>query len=346
MGAARILACSRAGFPATGTRRLVAMLVALALCGSAAPAARAEIPSDALLRRLSKPPEDRPVLDLAQILSAADRDRIEQRCLELRQKQGAAIVVVILKSLEGGQIDDFTVRLFAQWKPGDEKRDDGVMLLVALQDRKARIEVGNGLEPVLTDALAGRVLDQQLFPAFKQQRYGDGIFAAVDRIAGIIERGEPAAVAEKKAADSPIVLILWLALVVGFGALTVGFSLGSPHARDRNPFWFGLALVIIPAGIGCLLALLPTLAIHGTAAVLGGAFGYAAGRKKPWNDSGPPFGGPGSPWGNWAGQNWGGGFGNWGSGGSSSGWSGGGFSGSWGGFGGGSSGGGGASGSW
>ena len=66
------------------------------------------------------------------------------------------------------------------------------MLLVAIGDRKARIEVGYGLEPILPDALAGRVLAEQLYPAFKQQRYAQGLTQAVSRIAAIVERGEPA----------------------------------------------------------------------------------------------------------------------------------------------------------
>src|SRR5207247_10289359 len=95
-------------------------------------------------------------------------------------------------SLEGGQIDDFAVKLFARWGIGEKDKKTGVLRLVGMQDRKARIEVGYGLEPILPDALAGRILDEQLFPAFKQQRYADGLTAAVNRIVEIAERNEPA----------------------------------------------------------------------------------------------------------------------------------------------------------
>ena len=107
-------------------------------------------------------------------------------------KTGAQFAVVILKSLEGGQIDDFANKLFKKWGVGEKGKNNGILLLVAIEDRKARVEVGYGLEPILPDALAGRVLDEQLFPAFKQQRYAEGLNQAVSRIAEIVERGEPA----------------------------------------------------------------------------------------------------------------------------------------------------------
>ena len=96
--------------------------------------------------------------------------------------------MVTLKSLEGGQIDDFAVKLYKRWGIGQKGKDNGVLLVVAIDDRKARIEVGYGLEPILPDALAGRVLNEQLFPAFRQKRYAEGLTAAVNRVAEIIER--------------------------------------------------------------------------------------------------------------------------------------------------------------
>jgi uncharacterized protein len=146
-------------------------------------------PSDDLRASL-QPTAD--VNDFAGILSPAEKNALEQRCLELRQRTGGQLAVVVLRSLQGGEVDDFTEKLFRQWGVGQADKKNGVMLLVALDDRKARIEVGYGLEPVLPDALAGRILQQQLFPAFKQQQYGPGLTAAVNRIAEIVEKNEPA----------------------------------------------------------------------------------------------------------------------------------------------------------
>ena len=125
------------------------------------------------------------------------------------ERTGAQFALVTLQSLEGGQIDDFTNKLFAKWGVGEKGKNNGVMLLVAIKDRKARVEVGYGLEPILPDALAGRVLDEQLFPAFKQQRYVRGLSQAVNRIAEIIERGEPAPTASLRFAASNFVICVY-----------------------------------------------------------------------------------------------------------------------------------------
>ena len=151
--------------------------------------ARAATPSDALLQTLQ--PEG-PVSDFAGLMSPDERVKILNRLKELRRKTGAQFALVTLQSLEGGQIDDFTVRLFNKWGVGEKGKNNGVMLLVAIQDRKARIEVGYGLESILTDAQADRILKEQLFPSFKQQHYAEGLSLAVEQIAEIIEGGETA----------------------------------------------------------------------------------------------------------------------------------------------------------
>ncbi len=176
--------------PIRGRCRELLRVACLAAVWTSAAAAWAIIPSDALLQGL-KPRGF--VNDYAGILNPVQRAALENRTVQLRQKTGAQFVVVIVKSLEGGQIDDFTSKLFSRWGVGEKGKNNGLMLLVALEDRKARIEAGYGLEPILPDALAGRVIDEQLFPAFQRQQYATGLEAAVSRIAQIIERGEPAA---------------------------------------------------------------------------------------------------------------------------------------------------------
>ena len=104
---------------------------------------------------------------------------------------------------KAGRVDDFTHKLFAKWGVGQKGKNNGLMLLVALPRSQGRDEVGYGLEPILPDTLAGRVLDEQLFPAFKQQRYAQGLTQAVDRIAEIIERGQPARGRTGRAARPP-----------------------------------------------------------------------------------------------------------------------------------------------
>jgi uncharacterized protein len=302
-------------------------------------------PSDDLLNSL-QPTAD--VNDFAGILSAQEREALEQRCRQLRATTGSQLTVVTLRSLQGGQIDDFTVKLFERWKVGQAEKDNGVMLLVAIDDRKVRIEVGYGLEPVLPDVLAGRIIQQQIVPAFRQKQYAAGLSAAVNRIAEIVERGEPAAPDAGPAAEMPVggVICFSLFLIpwVSFPSICIGVMLKS------RQFLSAAFLLIFPAfavflvvsfGMPSYLFLLVALCIAG-----GIVFGLFAkllpssrrrGGKRAWSEGlwtwdTPTWTSTGSSW-DWGGSSWGGGFS-------------GGGGGSWGGFGGGSSGGGGASGGW
>jgi len=207
----------------------------------AAPATWAAIPSDVLLNKLQ--PQGS-VSDFAGILSRADRDILENRAEELRRKTGAQFAVVVVKSLEGGQIDDFTNKLFHKWGVGEKGKNNGLMLLVSMRDRKARVEVGYGLEPILPDALAGRVLDEQLFPAFKEGRYAQGMMQAVSRIAEIIERGEPASRQEERHATSAAdqaawVFFLLICLAMGFAVIVLIVGANAPKGRGTNWPWLG-----------------------------------------------------------------------------------------------------------
>lgn len=326
-------------------RRVAAACLAICGCVTAA-IAQEELPTDRLLRSLV-PTAD--VNDYAGVLKPAERDALEARCKELREKTGAQLAVVTLKSLEGGQIDDFAVKLFKQWGIGQKEQKNGVLLLVSIGDRKARIEVGYGLEPILPDALAGRILNEQLFPAFKQQRYADGLTAAVNRIIEIVERNEPAPANLRGGGGNAgpggiVIALILLSVFVAVGSFIFGISLG---ARVGCLSLFALLFTGIPFLIGCGIAFPLAPVLHVPLGLVLAWLGWRAGRQSgalPGQKSpgGWVWGGPGvSTW------DWGTGTGNssW----SSGGWSGGGFSGGgsdWGGFGGGSSGGGGASGGW
>lgn len=308
--------------------------------------ARAAIPSDELLQSLQ--PQGA-VSDFAGLLAPADRTAIDGRLRELRQRTSAQFALVTLDSLKGGQIDDFTNKLFKKWGVGEKKgKNNGVMLLVAIKDRKARIEVGYGLEAILPDALAGRVLDEQLFPSFKQQHYAQGLRLAVNRIAEIIERGEPAPPQVQRDNTPPrafaIYLTVFLSIFVAIGFAAVGAGVGT---RQIGAVLFGLFFGGMPmlmgwlaagAGFYVLLAMAVVMFVFGLNAnrhPLGRT--SATGRRRQGTSAAKGWY---SDW-TWGGSGWGGG------GFSSGGFSSGGFSDSGGGgFGGGCSGGGGASGGW
>ncbi len=138
--------------------------------------------SDALLNRL-QPLPGRAVNDFANVIPAQQEARIESMIDELELKTSAEIAVVTLASLDGGEIDDFTNRLFEKWGVGQKGKDNGVMFLAAMQDRKMRIEVGYGLEGAIPDATAGRIRRDIITPYFKANNPGSGIQAGVAALA-------------------------------------------------------------------------------------------------------------------------------------------------------------------
>lgn len=316
----------------------LALAVALALGG---PAGAGGIPADALLARLQ--PQGL-LNDFAGILKPDERAALDAVLRGLEGKTGAQLAIVTLESLEGGQIDDFAEKLFKRWGIGQKGKDNGVLLLVALGDRKARIEVGYGLEPVLPDALAGRVLDEELFPAFGAGRHAAGLLAAARRLAEIIERAEPAGAARgPQGLPGTLFLIVFLALFVGLGFFMAGAGLGAK--AGFLVLWgsfFGGIPLSMAAGAAAIGGSVAPLCVLGPFALAMGLFGLSKGRAHPRKFRSGARSSRATGW------VWGasGGWSSWGSG-SSRGWGGGGFSsGGGGGFGGGSSGGGGASGGW
>ena len=270
---------------------------------------------------------------------------MDNRLAQLEQKTGAEFSVVILNLLEGGQIDDFANKLFNKWGVGQKGKNNGVMLLVAMQDRKARVEAGYGLEPILPDALAGRVLDEELFPAFKQGQYAQGLAQAVSRISSIIERNQPASPAERqggKPADiiAPTLMFLLLFVAAGFAAVGAGVGTRQFFMVIWGLFFGGIAMFMawVAGGWWGWLLLVPGTIMF--------VVGWHAARSSGANDLSKKRSGAGWTWMSSGLSGFvgglGGGFGGGGFGGGGFGGGGGGF----GGFGGGCSGGGGASGGW
>jgi uncharacterized protein len=132
------------------------------------------------------------VNDLAGALSPAARERIEAHLRDLESRTGAQVAVLVIPSLEGESLEPFSVRVAQTWKLGRKGVDDGVLFLVAKNDRKMRIEVGYGLESTLTDARSRAILDERVRPRFRANDFDGGIGAGVDAIAALIE-GKPLA---------------------------------------------------------------------------------------------------------------------------------------------------------
>lgn len=272
------------------------------------------------------------VNDLAGMVPADARERLELLLSELETETGAQIAVLTIPALEGEALEEYSLRVAETWALGREEFDDGALLLIARDDRKMRIEVGYGLEPTLTDAISRRILDNVIRPRFRQGDFGGGIEAGVEAIAAIV-RGE-GELPPPEAGDEAMPLAGRLLGSLFFFSIVGLFSLAAIGTRGcagwflwlfLMPFWLLFPSVLIHprAGVALLAAwliLFPILwiAIHQTK------------RGKKWAKS--------SPWFDTSGRRGGWSSGGWSSGG---GFSSGGFSG-----GGGSFGGGGASSSW
>jgi len=129
--------------------------------------------------------------------------------------------VAIFPSLEGEDLVDFTNRLFERWRLGQKGLDNGVLLAVYLEDRKARIEVGYGLEGRLTDALSRRILEQELIPRFREKDYAQGIRSACAAIVAAT-RGEYTAKAKggrSSRRGTPLAFLIGLAMIIGLALL-------------------------------------------------------------------------------------------------------------------------------
>jgi uncharacterized protein len=125
------------------------------------------------------------VSDFAGVLDPAAKSQLESFCAVVQQSTGAQMALVTLPSLEGEPIEDVANTIFRAWGVGQKGKDDGILLLLAINDRRSRLEVGYGLEPILPDGLDGGVL-RAMRPALRQQDYSDALMAAAETLGGAI----------------------------------------------------------------------------------------------------------------------------------------------------------------
>ena len=119
------------------------------------------------------------VIDLAGIVDGSTESRLNGYLKELEQKTTAQFIILTIKSLEGESIEDFAIKIaHDKWKLGQKGKDNGLLLLVAVNDHKYRIEVGYGLEGVLPDSMVGGIGRSLMVPFFKKGDYSNGIFSA------------------------------------------------------------------------------------------------------------------------------------------------------------------------
>ena len=147
---------------------------------------------------LTLPTLNAPVIDQANVLSAADNQQLSDKLRAIHDAGRAQIGLVLVKSTQGEAIFDYAARVFTAWKLGDAKRDNGLLIVVATQDRKIQILTGYGLEGIIPDVIASRIIREQITPPFKTGQYAAGLYAGIDQIDGILQQDPETA---KAAAD-------------------------------------------------------------------------------------------------------------------------------------------------
>lgn len=263
-----------------------------------------------------------PVVDTVGVLDPSSILTLEKKILQLQESKGSQVQVLIVDSTQPESIEQYSIRLAEAWKIGRKKIDDGVILLIALEDRKARIEVGYGLEGTIPDALASRIIRNILAPYFREKKYSEGIEKTIDTIIELIQ-GEDlpknlkndgyTAAMDKQENNFPSFLYLlaiflaiffsgvglrWLSILSFFSLVTTAQILGGS-----------------PIFLAFILSLLFTLLVS--------LFLFSKGSSFVSSRGGFPIGG------GWGGGLGGGGFGGGGWSGGGGGFGGGGASGSW-----------------
>jgi len=126
------------------------------------------------------------VVDQAGVMTAQSRNDLETKLKELEDKSSIQLVVATVKSLQGSDVETYTNELFRFWKLGEAKKNNGALLLIAPAEHKVRIEVGYGLEGILTDALSSVIISSAIVPRFKAGDFSGGIERGVDGIVSVL----------------------------------------------------------------------------------------------------------------------------------------------------------------
>ena len=290
------------------TRSLQAFVLPLriwllaALLVLAAPfAAQAEVAVPELKQR---------VTDLTGTLAPDTVSRLENTLAQFEAAKGSQIAVLMLPTTKPEEIEQFGIRVAEQWKIGRKGVDDGAILIVAKDDRAVRIEVGYGLEGVIPDAIAKRIIEEDIVPRFRQDDFSGGVEAGVSRMMRLIE-GEPlppprASAAIEAGGMDQLVIFLFAGII---GGKILGAILGK-----------GLGASVAAVGTGALVWMVSSVFFFGIIAVIFVLIMSLAGGRGGghWGSGG--FGGGSWGGGGLGGGGWSGGGGGFGGGGASGRW--------------------------
>ncbi len=225
--------------------------------------------------RVGIPPLRGRVVDDAGLLGASAKADFEARMAALQARRGSQIVLLTLPSTAPESIEQYAIRVFDAWRPGRAGVDDGIVLIVAVQDRSARIEVGRGLEGAVPDAIARRLIDDYLVPHFRVGNYAEGIDAVLTGLTRLIDGEALPAPSEGTTARQGM-----------FGGLPLAVMLAFVFTTLLAPFVGRLRPVLVAAANGIAAVLMasasavPLWAVVGLVVALlaGGMRGSGRGR--------------------------------------------------------------------
>ena len=270
------------------------------------------------------PPLRARITDLTGTLSAGESQALEQKLASWEQTTGNQMAVLVVPSTKPEPIETYSIRVAEAWKIGRKGNDNGVIFLIAKDDKKLRFEVGYGLEGVLTDVTARRIIAETVAPFFRQNQFAAGITAGVDRVIAVVGKGEPLppqAPAKARRGtggfDFQSILIVMLVVVPVVGGILsriFGKVLGSTIGGGViGALAFVIVGSLLVAGLAAVVGFVIMLLFGGA-----GGIGRRGGGWIPIGGGG--FGGGGGGFGGGGGGGFSGGGGGFGGGGASGGW--------------------------
>lgn len=288
---------------------------------------------------LPVPPLTAALIDQSGTLSAAERQLLTQHLRRIEEKHGSQVVILLVASTAPQDITEYAYRVADSWKIGRKAVGDGILIVLAVQDRKMRIEVARALEGALPDVRAHRIIQDQMRPAFKEGRYAAGLSAALDRIDTILAgEGLPAPVAQNPGAqnsadagleESALSMLLFAVFFIPIFASVMRSMLGRPlGAMATGAVAGGLAFwstgtLVLALGLGVLaffFALFVGVFRGISPPSAGGGFGNSRGRSNGWGGGYIGMGGGGGGYSSGGGGFSSGGGGSFGGGGASGDW--------------------------
>jgi uncharacterized protein len=129
------------------------------------------------------------VNDFSSTLDAASKQTLEEYCANLERVTGVQMAIVLVPTLDGEPVEDVANRLYREWGIGKKGKDEGILILLAVKDRKSRVELGYGVEPIISDGAAGGIL-RQIRPILQQGNYGGALLAAAEQMGNTIAQSK------------------------------------------------------------------------------------------------------------------------------------------------------------